>query len=136
MKEDNSVLIQRIKNLEQHFKDYPNDKFKSNDEDVKKRNAYKQILKSQFGDTDTNLHMYSIKYLEYKIFKYILAQKEYEQSQTKVDKALNYIGSITPQHVSGRIYRVENGDGCAKFCFWFMVIDGLILLLLYLMGVI
>lgn len=51
-----------------------------------------------------------------------------------IGKAAEYMASITPQHVSGRVYKVENGDGCGMFCLWFIIIDGIIILLYYLIS--
>ena len=47
---------------------------------------------------------------------------------------IDYIGSITPQHVSGRVYKVENGDGCGKFCLWFLIIDAFIIFLYWIIS--
>ena len=44
------------------------------------------------------------------------------------------MASIIPQHVSGRVYKVENGDGCGMFCLWFIVIDVIIVFLWYIIS--
>lgn len=55
-----------------------------------------------------------------------------ENVKNNIGKTAEYIASITPQHVSGRVYRVENGDGCGMFCLWFMIIDAIIVFIIYL----
>ena len=60
------------------------------------------------------------------------AERTKENVKNNIGKTAEYIASITPQHVSGRIYRVENGDGCGTFCLWFMIIDALIVFIYYL----
>lgn len=52
--------------------------------------------------------------------------------KNNIGKTAEYIASITPQHVSGRVYKVENGDGCGMFCLWFIIIDAIIVLIIYL----
>ena len=59
------------------------------------------------------------------------AERTKENVKNNIGKAAEYIASITPQHVSGRVYRVENGDGCGTFCLWFMIIDALIIFIIY-----
>lgn len=49
-----------------------------------------------------------------------------------IGKSVDFLGSITPQHVSGRLYTVENGDGCTKFIFWFVLIDAIICGIIFL----
>lgn len=51
-----------------------------------------------------------------------------------IGKAAEYMVSITPQHVSGRVYKVENGDGYGMFCLWFIVIDAIIVFLWYIIS--
>ena len=60
------------------------------------------------------------------------AERIKENVKNNIGKTAEYIASITPQHVSGRIYRVENGDGCGTFCLWFMIIDALIVFIYFL----
>lgn len=60
------------------------------------------------------------------------SERKTENVKRKIGEGAEFIASITPQHVTGRVYRVENGDGCAKFCIWFMIIDALILFIYYL----
>lgn len=60
------------------------------------------------------------------------AERTKENVKNNIGKTVEYIASITPQHVSGRVYRVENGDGCGTFCLWFMIIDALIVFIYYL----
>lgn len=49
-----------------------------------------------------------------------------------IAKSAGFMASITPQHVSGRVYKVENGDGCGMFCLWFMIIDAIIIFIVWL----
>lgn len=63
-------------------------------------------------------------------------QSKLKESKTsrKISNTLEYIGSITPQHVGGRVYKVENGDGCGMFCIWFLIIDAFIILLYWIIS--
>lgn len=60
------------------------------------------------------------------------AERVKDNIKNNIGKTAEYIASITPQHVSGRIYKVENGDGCGMFCLWFIIIDAIIGLMVYL----
>lgn len=60
------------------------------------------------------------------------AERTKEHIKNNLGKSVDFIGSITPQHVSGRVYRIENGDGCGTFCLWFMIIDAIICFIIYL----
>lgn len=62
------------------------------------------------------------------------AERTKDNIKNNIGKTAEYIASITPQHVSGRVYKVENGDGCGMFCLWFMIIDAIIVLLYYLIS--
>ena len=62
------------------------------------------------------------------------AERTKDNIKNNIGKTAEYLASITPQHVSGRVYKVENGDGCGMFCLWFMIIDGIIILLYYLLS--
>ena len=62
------------------------------------------------------------------------AERTKDNIKNNIGKTAEFIASITPQHVSGRVYKVENGDGCGMFCLWFMIIDGIIILLYYLLS--
>lgn len=61
-------------------------------------------------------------------------ERNKENIKKNIGKAAEYMVSITPQHVSGRIYKVENGDGCSAFCCWFMLIDAIIVLIYFLIS--
>lgn len=63
-----------------------------------------------------------------------LAERTKNNIKNNIGKTVEYFASITPQHVSGRVYKVENGDGCGKFCLWFMIIDAIIVLLYWLIS--
>ena len=60
------------------------------------------------------------------------SERTKENVKDSIGKSVEFIASITPQHVSGRIYRVENGAGCGTFCLWFLIIDAVILFIVYL----
>ena len=60
------------------------------------------------------------------------AERTKDNIKNNIGKTAEYIASITPQHVSGRVYKVENGDGCGMFCLWFMIIDAIIIGIIYL----
>ena len=104
--------------------------------DEYKRIQYERILQYKYNDYDTS--NWSTLYLEYKIFKNKKDELMYKLTESKtqrnISKTVNYIGSITPQHVSGRVYKVENGDGCATFCIWFLIIDALLIFLYYIIS--
>ena len=73
-----------------------------------------------------------------KEFERLLSQTPAERTKdnikNNIGKTAEYIASITPQHVSGRVYKVENGDGCGTFCLWFIIIDAIIVLIIYLIS--
>ena len=60
------------------------------------------------------------------------AERTKDNIKNNIGKTAEYLSSITPQHVSGRVYKVENGDGCGMFCLWFMIIDAIIIGIIYL----
>lgn len=68
----------------------------------------------------------------------LLSQSPSERTADNIKKGLVktavFMGSITPQHVSGRLYKVENGDGCGMFCLWFCIIDAILVFLFWLIG--
>ena len=39
------------------------------------------------------------------------AERTKDNIKNNIGKTAEYLASITPQHVSGRVYKVENGDG-------------------------
>lgn len=100
------------------------------------RMQYKQILENKYSYYDH--YKYSTVYLEFLILSFRKSELESKLDQSKVgrsvEKTLDFIGGITPQHVSGRIYKVEDGDGCAKFCLWFVIIDAAIIFLYWLIS--
>lgn len=101
-----------------------------------KRQQYVRFLAAKYNDYGN--YNYSALYLEYKICKYRMAelQSKLKESKTSrnISKTVDFIGSIIPQHVSGRVYKVENGDGCGLFCLWFMIIDALIVFLYWIIS--
>jgi hypothetical protein len=66
----------------------------------------------------------------------LLSQSQAERTKDNVKNGLGktaeFMASITPQHVSGRVYRIENGSGCGTFCLWFLIIDAIIVFIIYL----
>ena len=134
----------RFEVLDTYFKQNPSEKEKRSgytfggDSVVEnyKRQQYEQILIQKYFDSDN--YNCSTLYLEYKICKYRMAelQSKLKESKTSrnISKTVDYIGSITPQHVSGRVYKVENGDGCGKFCLWFLIIDAFIIFLYWIIS--
>ena len=60
------------------------------------------------------------------------AERTKDNIKNNIGKTAEYLASITPPHVSGRVYKVENGDGCGMFCLWFMIIDAIIVGIIYL----
>lgn len=97
---------------------------------------YEQILKKKYSYYGH--YNYSTLYLEFLIFSFRKSELENKLDQSKVgrsvEKTMDFIVGITPQHVSGRIYKVEDGDGCAKFCLWFVIIDSALLFLYWLIS--
>lgn len=62
------------------------------------------------------------------------SERTKENLYVNIGKVVEFMASITPQHVSGRVYKVENGDGCGMFCLWFIVIDVIIVFLWYIIS--
>lgn len=66
----------------------------------------------------------------------LLSQTPSDRTKDKLKinicKTAGYVSSITPQHVSGKVYKVENGNGCGTFCLWFLIIDAIILFIILL----
>ena len=134
----------RFEDLDNYFKQNPSEKEKrsgysfGSDSVVEnyQRQQYERILIEKYFDSDN--YNCSTLYLEYKICKYRMAelQAKLKESETSrnISKTVDYIGSITPQHVSGRVYKVENGDGCGKFCLWFLIIDAFIIFLYWIIS--
>ena len=132
----------RFEVLDNYFKQNPSEKEKRRDDSFGsdpvvenyKRQQYEQILIRKYFDSDN--YRCSTLYLEYKICKYRMAELLSKLKETKtsrnISKTVDYIGSITPQHVSGRVYKVENGDGCGTFCLWFLIIDAFIIFLYWI----
>lgn len=133
-----------IRDLEELFKD-------SNQANAKIWEYYTQLnptdvrLSSRFEIQQKVITLRQL--LEGNYRKKIARKKELERllSQTpsertkdnlydNMEKAAEYMASITPQHVSGRVYKVENGDGCGLFCLWFIVIDAIIVFLWYIIS--
>lgn len=77
-------------------------------------------------------------YLQYRILWAKHTSLSARLDQSKIGRAANdgldFLASITSQHVSGKIYKVENNDGCSKFCLWFVIIDVLICHIIYMIN--
>ena len=129
----------RFEALDKYFELHPEEKkkgFGSSSFGDYTRMQYEQILQRKYNDYD--IYGWSTLYLEYKICRYRKNELEYNLKESKthrnISKTVDFIGSITPQHVSGRVYKVENGDGCGTFCFWFLIIDAFIIFLYWIIS--
>lgn len=100
--------------------------FVSDFEMQQKINRFKQILEEDYRNKK-----YRKRELE-RLLSQTPAERAKENMRKSIGKAAGYMASITPQHVSGRVYKVENGDGCGTFCLWFGIID-VIIVFIYLL---
>lgn len=131
-----------ISRLDEIFED-------SSKTDVKILEYYKQLNPSRFQFSSSfEIHQqislfrnlleedYRRKTARKKELERLLSQTSAERTKdnikNNIGKTAEYLASITPQHVSGRVYKVENGDGCGMFCLWFMIIDAIIIGIIYL----
>lgn len=98
--------------------------------DMLEKQAQHYNMYDTYADSD--------EYLTFRLIAARLGECKYRLKQSKTQQAVSdgikFIGSITPQHVSGRIYKVENGDGCGTFCLWFMIVDAIIVFIYYLIS--
>ena len=139
--EEQSQLSQEYKQLKmkcdilsEYFKNNPQKKINSVSDGFNfQRDRLEQValnkgLSNYFRDSN--------EYLSYRLMTIRLAEIEHRLNQSRTQRAvtdgIKFMGSITPQHVSGRLYKVENGNGCGMFCLWFIVIDAIICLLIFL----
>lgn len=138
--EELEKLTERYEDLKQFFSDNPDQKenktpYLNRSKDFG-RMQYEQILEKKYNYYDH--HKYSTLYLEFLILAFRTSELENKLKQSKVgrsvEKTADFIGGITPQHVSGRIYKVEDGDGCSKFCLCFIIIDAVIIFLYWLIS--
>lgn len=102
--------------------------FVSNFEMQQKINRFKLILEDDYRNKK-----YRKKELE-RLLSQTSAERTKENMRNSIGKAAGYMASITPQHVSGRVYKVENGDGCGTFCLWFCIIDAIIVFIYWLIS--
>lgn len=102
--------------------------FVSNFEMKQKINRFKHILEDDYRNKK-----YRKKELE-RLLSQTPAERTKENIRTNVGKTAGFMASITPQHVSGRVYRVENGNGCGTFCLWFCIIDAIIVFIYWLIS--
>lgn len=100
----------------------------SNIEIQQKINRFKHFLEDDYRNKK-----YRKKELE-RLLSQTPAERTKENIRTNVGKAAGFMASITPQHVSGRVYKVENGDGCGTFCLWFIIIDAIIVLIYFIIS--
>ena len=136
--EEFQELKKVCEDMEAYFEAYPKAKYRSTDYFSMYSNSIERTALEfsankegiPFKDEDSDL------YIKYRI---LLAKKnilEYRLSKSpmrrNVEDGIKFMASITPQHVSGRIYKIENGDGCGKFCLWFMIIDAIVIFIFYL----
>lgn len=89
-------------------------------------NLFKQSLESEYQKKKTRK-----KALE-RLLAQTPAERRKENITNNIWETAEFLTSIAPQHVSGRIYKVENKDGCGIFCLWFIIIDAIIVLLFFL----
>lgn len=137
-REELETITKRYEFLHSYFENNPDEK--NNREEFPwsdpQRIQLERILQNKYNDFNTS--SFSKLYLEYKICAHRKAELEAKLEQSKfargATKTLDYIAGITPQHVSGKIYKVEDGDGCAKFCLWFCLIDALIVFIYFLIS--
>lgn len=136
--EENEELAKQLKELsiqieqyKAYFESHPNAKtdynqITSTDRVMLEMTAQKMGIYSSMSDSD--------EYLVYKILCAKYEKIKYRLSQGKAKRALvdgvTFVDSITPQHVSGKVYKVENSDGCGMFILWFLIIDFFILLIM------
>lgn len=141
--EENKKLQERLKEIEPavqkmkiYFENHPNKKNGSSSLFYKSPQRYlmEEVAQSKYYIYDYD--NFSDEYLQYRILDAEVSSIKHRLSESGVSRALDdgitFLGSITPQHVSGRIYRVENGDGCGTFCLWFIIIDAIIIFIWYL----
>lgn len=102
--------------------------FVSEYEMQQKINRFKQILEDEYSNKK-----YRKRELE-RLLAQTPAERAKENMRNTIGKAAGYMASITPQHVSGRVYKVENGDGCGTFCLWFCIIDAIIVFIYWLIS--
>lgn len=100
----------------------------SNIEIQQKINRFKHFLEDDYRNKK-----YRKKELE-RLLSQTPAERTKENIRTNVGKTAGFVASITPQHVSGRVYKVENGDGCGTFCLWFIIIDAIIVLIYFIIS--
>lgn len=141
--EENKKLQKRLDEIEPvvqklkiYFENHPDRKNDSSSYFHKSPQRYlmEEIAKSKYYIY--NYDNYSDEYLQYLILEAEISEIKHRLSKSSASRALydgvEFMGSIAPQHVSGRVYKVENGDGCGTFCLWFCIIDAIIVFVWYL----
>ena len=137
-KEQLDKVIRRIEELDNAFAKHPDLKYSSNRgfRGNLQEEYLKMILQQNYGDYNT--HNDSVYMLEYKLCQYEKSNLVIKLNESKTDrnisKTLDFIDGIIPRHVSGRVYEVKDGDGCATFCLWFFIIDAIIVFLYFLIS--
>lgn len=145
-KKQHEQISRRLLILEEMFNENPNLRFRSSLYSSKiyrvddryenaRRDVLEAILRNQYGDFSSSFGDSELM-LEYKLCihrkKFLELKIKESKADRKVQKTFDYIDGIIPEHVSGRVYKVKDGDGCAKFCLWFMIIDAIIIFLWWL----
>ena len=121
-----------IKPMKEYFEQHP---------EMKKGDSNWSINRQLLEKKAQSLFIYdyydnSDSYLEFRILCMQYASIKNRLNKGKAHRIISdsadFMASITPQHVSGRVYKVENGDGCGTFCLWFVIIDALICFIYFL----
>ena len=140
--EENAALKKEIDSLQTKIKIYKeffdkNPSAKKGGDDLWSTQRYLLTKTAEsYGIYDSSQD--SDSYLQYRILCAKHTSLSARLDQSKIGRAaydgLDFLASITPQHVSGKIYKVENNDGCSKFCLWFVIIDVLICHIIYMIN--
>lgn len=138
-------IEKRIKELDSVFREYPNLKFSDRKFGGREYNVFdlnlneeylRSILRDNYGDVSTWDD--SVLMLEYKLCKHKKRELEFKLKESKTDrrvyKTLDFIDGIIPRHVSGGKYYVKDGDGCAIFYLWLLVVGAIILFIWYIIS--
>ena len=115
-----------------HRKSHIHDIFRQREQE-QERMILQMMLREKYGDYSSEN---SVLKLRYKLLEHEKKDIEYKLKETKnqrrANKTLEYLENITPQHVSGRVYKVNDGDAFGTFCLWFCII-GTVIVLIYVL---
>ena len=129
------VVTNRIVELESILNIDPSDRYTPISPFTDKEKECLYMLHRQNCD---NLYIYdgTLYVVEYKLCKLKIRELEAKLGESKTDrnilKSVRFVGGIIPRHVSGRVYEVKDGDGCAMVCLCFSLFSGLALFIYYL----